>query len=224
MAEQGARRPICRLLVLVLGETQTQLTLHSQALHYAYRSMLYPLMAPSVSPQHIFVTLSGMTFQLINGTLLGAWLAVYGPTTAAEWAARVPLPQFALGILIFYLGISANFYHDEHLREIRRAEARRQEKLLREDPNLEQKGIKKHYQIPTAGLFRYVLFAHYLVEWVEWFGFWMACGWSSLPAMMFFLNEVVSMTPRAVRGKWWYEEKFGKDKLQGRWAIFPGII
>jgi 3-oxo-5-alpha-steroid 4-dehydrogenase 1 len=41
--------------------------------------------------------------------------------------------------------------------------------------------------------------------------------------MMFVVNELVSMFPRAVRGKKWYEDKFGKDKIKGKWAAIPGV-
>jgi 3-oxo-5-alpha-steroid 4-dehydrogenase 1 len=32
------------------------------------------------------------------------------------------------------------------------------------------------------------------------------------------------MLPRALAGKRWYEEKFGKDKVAGRKAVIPGLL
>ncbi len=52
----------------------------------------------------------------------------------------------------------------------------------------------------------------------------MACGWSCIPARMFVVNEITAMLPRAVRGKKWYIERFGEDKIKGRWAAIPGVI
>ncbi|KJZ74405.1 hypothetical protein HIM_06215 [Hirsutella minnesotensis 3608] len=186
-------------------------------IHYAYRAVLFPLLQPSMAPIHVFVWASAIGFQVLNGTCLGAWLAAYGPTTAAAWSAQTPLPQFALGLLVFYAGLAANYFHDEELREIRRRKARRDQ----------AKGGKQrgggHYEIPQAGLFRYVLFPHYLCEWIEWAGFLMAAGWTCAPAWAFLVNEVCSMLPRAVRGKAWYVERFGADKVGGKWAVIPGV-
>lgn len=180
-----------------------------------------------MSPIHIGVWSLAVSFQIFNATCLGSWLAAYGPVTDAAWASQSSLPQFAAGILIFYLGLASNFFHDEELREIRRKEQRRQERI-RQGQNQQQKGgeegtINKHYRIPEAGLFRYMLYPHYFCEWIEWFGFWMAAGWSCAPARAFLVNELFAMFPRAVRGKKWYVEQFGEDKVGKKWAAIPGV-
>jgi 3-oxo-5-alpha-steroid 4-dehydrogenase 1 len=197
-------------------------------IHYSYRAVLYPLLQPSMSPIHIVVFLAALIFQLFNGTCLGAWLATYGPTTQEAWHAQLGaggLLQFTAGIALFYVGLAANFYHDEELREIRRREMARQERIAKKAGAEGKKvTIEKHYEIPNAGLFKYMLYPHYFVEWVEWFGFWMACGWSSVPARCFLVNEVAAMIPRAVGGKKWYIEKFGEEKIKGRWAVIPGVV
>lgn len=178
-----------------------------------------------MSPIHPLVWASALTFQLCNATSIGCWLAAYGPTTAEAWAATGPFPtaRFVLGITVFYLGLSANYFHDEELREIRRSEARRQERIRREKGVAEGKGVEKHYRVPEAGLFRWILYPHYLCEWIEWAGFWMAAGWGCVPARAFLINEVTTMTPRAVRGRWWYLEKFGEEKVGKKWAVLPGV-
>ncbi|KAK7229509.1 hypothetical protein V2G26_001679 [Clonostachys chloroleuca] len=141
----------------------------------------------------------------------GGWLAAYGPTTAAAWEQAVPTPQFVAGVTVFYLGLAGNYFHDEELREIRRRESRK------------GNAAAKHYRIPQAGLFKYMLFPHYFCEWVEWFGFWMACGWGCVPALTFLINEFTTMLPRAVSGKRWYAEKFGEEKVAKKWAVIPGV-
>lgn len=159
----------------------------------------------------------------MNGTLLGAWLGAYGPTSQSEWASQSSTLQFVAGIAIFYLGLAANYYHDDELREIRRREMGRQERIARREGR-DPKDVGKHYSVPQAGLFKVVLYPHYLMEWMEWTGFWIAAGLGCAPAMMFVVNEVVSMLPRAVRGRRWYAEKFGEEKIRGRWAVIPGVI
>jgi 3-oxo-5-alpha-steroid 4-dehydrogenase 1 len=179
-----------------------------------------------MSPLHIAVWLLAFSFQIFNATCLGSWLAAYGPVTGADWSSQSSILQFSAGILIFYLGLSGNFFHDEELRDIRRRETQRQERVKLEQNGNGQthsKGVEKHYQIPQAGLFRYMLFPHYLCEWVEWAGFWMAAGWGCGPARAFLVNEMFSMFPRAVRGKRWYVERFGEDKVGKRWAVIPGV-
>ena len=173
-----------------------------------------------MSPLHPLILLFGLVFQLTNGLAIGSYLAAYGPTTPAAWSTTSSLPQFALGISLFHLGLLANYYHDDALRLIRTRHAARSGS---KGEGKNGKGVEKHYEIPTAGLFKVVLYPHYLAEWVEWFGFWMACGWGCVPARCFFLNEVAAMLPRAVRGKKWYVERFGADKVGRRKAVIPGI-
>ncbi|PHH89304.1 hypothetical protein CDD83_6316 [Cordyceps sp. RAO-2017] len=187
-------------------------------IHYTYRAVLFPLLQPSMAPIHLYVWAMAVAFQLCNATCLGSWLAAYGPTTAEAWAAQSPLPQFVAGLAVFYAGLAANFFHDEELREIRR---RRNKKQAASSGKGE--GARSYYEIPQAGLFRYMLFPHYFCEWIEWAGFLMAAGWSCAPAWAFLVNEVFSMLPRAVRGKAWYVERFGADKIGNKWAVIPGV-
>lgn len=191
-------------------------------LHYVYRALAFPFLQPSMSPLHVVIWASGLSFQLTNGLCIGAWLAAYGPTTQSAWAAYSPSTlQFAAGLALFYVGLAANYYHDDELREIRRRERARQVKLQKDGEK--GKGVEKHYEIPNAGLFKVMLYPHYFVEWVEWFGFWMAAGWGCVPARCFLFNEIAAMLPRAVKGRQWYVEKFGEDKIKGRWAVIPGV-
>ncbi|TPX17101.1 uncharacterized protein E0L32_003219 [Thyridium curvatum] len=197
-------------------------------IHYSYRAVLYPLLAPSMSPVHALVWAFALAFQLANGVCLGGWLAGYGggPTTPAAWARQLapwPAAQFAAGLAVFYAGLAANYYHDDELREIRRREEDRLRRVAREQGK-PLGSVEKHYSLPQAGLFRYVLYPHYLVEWIEWTGFYMAAGWTCAPARAFVVNEVFAMLPRTVSGKKWYIERFGEDKVGRRWAVIPGVI
>ncbi|KAG6019852.1 hypothetical protein E4U41_003055, partial [Claviceps citrina] len=57
-------------------------------IHYVYRALVFPLIQPSMSPIHILVALMALTFQVLNGLSIGAWLAAYGPVTPEAWARQ----------------------------------------------------------------------------------------------------------------------------------------
>lgn len=175
-----------------------------------------------MSPIHPFVAAMATAFQVSNGISLGGWLGGHGPTTAHDWAGR--LLFINIGLIIWGWGLLANIYHDDDLREIRRAAARRQEREAKDKGAAGPQSVDKIYMLPKNGLFRWALHAHYLCEWIEWAGFWMVGGWGCVPARTFLVNEIMTMTPRALLGKRWYEEKFGKDKVADRWAVIPGLL
>ncbi|TID15652.1 3-oxo-5-alpha-steroid 4-dehydrogenase-like protein [Venturia nashicola] len=196
-------------------------------IHYLYRAILYPLVQPSMSPIHIIVWLAAFVFQITNATVIGGWLAGYGPRTIYDWSGG--LYRMEIGMVIWGWGLLANAFHDDDLREIRRATMRKQtkaaeEKAKAEGTTLEKVSVEKVYMIPKNGLFHYVLFAHYFCEWIEWGGWWMVGGWDCMPARAFFINEVCSMLPRALQGYDWYVDKFGKEKVGKRKAIVPFLL
>ena len=176
-----------------------------------------------MSPIHIAVWTSALSFQLINATCIGGWLAGYGPTTKADWAGQAP--RIEVGLMVFAIGLLANIYHDDELREIRRAAARDQKrKQEAEGKEGGRKDVGKVYMIPENGLFRAVLFPHYFCEWIEWCGFWMVGGLGCVPGRSFVINEVATMLPRAIQGKQWYVERFGEARIGDRKAVIPGVI
>ncbi|KAI1090093.1 3-oxo-5-alpha-steroid 4-dehydrogenase [Rostrohypoxylon terebratum] len=188
-------------------------------IHYTYRAVIFPIIQPSMSPIHVLVWANAILFQLSNATCIGSWLAAYGPTTQEEWMARDwTVLQFCLGLVLFYLGLAANYFSDEELREIRRIQLRRQKKFKQHGET-----VDKHYEVPRNGLFKYMLYPHYFMEWVEWFGYWVAAGASCTPARSFLINEFFAMLPRAVSGGKWYKEKFGQDEIKGKYVIIPGV-
>ena len=174
-----------------------------------------------MSPIHLFLCIGMSLFQIFNAVSIGGWLAGYGPTTARDWEGRYW--SMELGLMFWCWGLLGNAFHDDDLREIRRAAERKQRKEA-ETTGKPIEGVDKVYMIPKNGLFRFVLFAHYLCEWVEWAGFWAVGGWACHPARTFLINEIATMLPRAVQGKRWYEKKFGKDKVGNRKAVIPGLI
>jgi 3-oxo-5-alpha-steroid 4-dehydrogenase 1 len=190
-------------------------------IHYIYRAILCPLLNPSMSPMHISIPMSAFAWQVMNGLSIGGWLAGYGPRTKWDWAGQ--LYTIEIGLVIWGWSFLGNIFHDDDLREIRRAAARRQKEQAKKDGKPVD-GVEKLYMLPKNGLFHYVLFPHYLCEWFEWAGFWMVGGKNCIPARSFLFNEIATMLPRAVAGKKWYVEKFGKERVGNRKAIIPGIL
>jgi 3-oxo-5-alpha-steroid 4-dehydrogenase 1 len=187
--------------------------------HYLYRAILYPLLNPSMSPMHVLVWASAFLWQLANGISIGGFLGGYGPTTAQDWAGQNLYIE--CGLMLWIFGFALNIWHDDELREIRRAALRRQKK---DEKDVKGKTVDKVYYMPKNGLFWVILYPHYLMEWVEWFGWWMMAGWGCVPARNFVINEITTMLPRAIQGRRWYIEKFGREKVGSRKAVIPGLI
>ncbi|KAL9126964.1 MAG: hypothetical protein Q9217_004070 [Psora testacea] len=192
--------------------------------HYIYRALLCPFLNPSISPMHIFVWAMALSFQLINATSIGGWLGGFGPTTREDWQGTGP--RVEVGMMIWAVGLMFNMYHDDELREIRRAAARNQKRRqgAKGENQKGGKSVDKVYMIPENGLFRVILFPHYLCEWIEWCGFWLVGGWTCVPARIFVVNEVATMLPRAVQGKKWYIDRFGHERIGRKKAIIPGVV
>lgn len=169
-----------------------------------------------MSPIHVLPWSAALSWQLVNGVCIGGWLGGYGPRTFRDWQGNTPralLPRIEVGLMIWAVALMLNMYHDDELREIRRVAARQQ-----------RPDVAKIYLVPQNGLFRAILFPHYVCEWIEWGGFWMVGGLSCTPARTFLINEVATMLPRAVQGKQWYIDKFGKEKIGNRRAVIPWLV
>jgi 3-oxo-5-alpha-steroid 4-dehydrogenase 1 len=196
--------------------------------HYLYRSIIAPLLNPSMAPIHLFVWLGAFFFQVFNGLSIGGWLGGYGPQTRADWHPLLNYKfgaRMELGMMIWALGFAANIFHDDELREIRRSAARAQKKQEQEKDEKAKggSGVEKLYMIPQNGLFELILYPHYLCEWIEWGGFYLMAGSGCVPARNFLINEITTMFPRALQGKKWYIERFGKEKVGAKKAIIPYV-
>lgn len=134
--------------------------------------------------------------------------------------------------MMFGVGLFLNVFHDDELREIRRAALRNQKKRAAEADQSTGKGknvtgavgVDKHYVIPKNGGFIWIFYPHYVAEWFEWAGYCLMGGPNFKPGFIFLINEIATMAPRAVEGKNWYIQKFGKEKVNGRKAIIPGLL
>jgi 3-oxo-5-alpha-steroid 4-dehydrogenase 1 len=197
-------------------------------IHYVYRAILSPLFNPSMSPMSPLVCLAMLAFQVTNAISIGGYVSGYGPTTDSDYRWQGSSGQGRSGwifggLVLWCWGLLGNMFHDDDLREIRRAADRRQRRDAAEQKKPVE-GVDKIYMIPKNGLFKYILYAHYFCEWIEWGGWWMVGGLGCKPAQTFLVNEISTMLPRALQGKRWYLEKFGKDKVGDRKAVIPGLL
>ncbi|KAG6855749.1 hypothetical protein H0H87_011310 [Tephrocybe sp. NHM501043] len=218
-------------------------------LHYVNRALLSPLRTPSRSKSHVIVPLSGIMFNVINGFLLGTYLA--SSAARAYLTNALTRPTFILGIALWALGAAGNIWHDEILLNIRRK--------ARSKGKARDGSSAEHYAIPHGGLYSLVSYPNYLCEWIEWAGFAIATSPAPLslaslsvtpllpssvfeslrafvqtpaasfapsltPPYIFFLNEVVLMLPRAVRGHKWYRDRFGATYPPERRAVIPFLL
>ena len=80
---------------------------------------------------------------------------------------------------------------------------------------------KKHYHLPTGGLYNYVSSPNYLGEIIEWTG-WAIATWS-LPGLLFSLGAIGCIGVRALHTHRWYEKNF-ENMPKDRKALIPYIL
>jgi len=166
-------------------------------LHYAYRTLLFPLLMRSSGQTFpLLLVLSAVAFNLLNGYNNGNALL-------ANAAAASPLatPHFLLGALLFWGGFAIHVHADHVIRSLRR-------------PG------ETGYAIPRGGLFRWVSSPHYLGEILQWTG-WAVLTWS-LAGLAFALFTFCNLAPRALANQRWYRERFA-DYPRERRALLPGL-
>ncbi|KAJ7481600.1 hypothetical protein FB451DRAFT_1394245 [Mycena latifolia] len=222
-----------------LGSPQSILAL-AYLIHYLNRALISPLRTPSRSKSHIIVPLAAVTFNTLNGSLMGAFLAAPAPPA--------PPMYFYAGLTLWASGFAGNIMHDEILLNIRR----------RAKDKPKGKGNGEHYAIPHGLLYRFISYPNYFCEWLEWLGFALAAdprlvralftgalfsGSFSLasvnaslrgpaaaflplfsPPWVFLLSEVLLMFPRAYRGHRWYHNMFGDSYPKERRIVVPFLL
>ena len=189
-------------------------------LHYANRAIINPIILnPSMSPMAWYIPIMMMVFQFTNSSNIGAWL-VYSTRDQPERSLLSPLA--IVGLALYFIGLAGNIQAETSLFSLRRGAAKRKAKS-------EGKAVitySKVYSIPPAeGLFKYILYPHYTLEWLEWTGYALlgyAYGLGTdTPATWFVINEVASMLPRAINGRRWYVQRFGKRAVGERGGALP---
>lgn len=198
-----ALSPIGMLVLFGYGDNRgiaTVIFLTLWLIHYAYRTLIYPLLRRSTgNPMPLLIALSGLCFNLVNGGTNGLWLFDLGPDRGAEWLTD---PRFLLGLLLFIVGLSINIHADEVLRRLRR-------------PG------EHGYRIPHGGLYRWISCPNYLGEVIEWWGFALL-SWS-LSGVAFAVWTTANLVPRAIAHHAWYRRTF-TDYPAERRAVLPGLL
>jgi 3-oxo-5-alpha-steroid 4-dehydrogenase 1 len=202
---------------------QNELLAALYILHYLNRALITPLLAPSLSPIHVVVSVFMATFQFLNSSNIASWLCYSAQAQSPDSTVYPPL--VLLGLTLFLAGFALNISAEHTLFSLRRGAATRKAK----SEGKATVSYDKVYVIPPAeGVFTRILYPHYAAEWVEWLGYWIfagavGLGWGT-PAAWFVVAEVASMLPRAVQGREWYVGKFGEGRVVGRKAVLPGWL
>ena len=166
-------------------------------MHYAYRTLLFPLLMRSSGRTFpALLALFAVAFNVLNGYNNGQALL----DNAAAGGALLT-PHFVLGTLLFWIGFAIHVHADHVIRSLRR-------------PG--QAG----YAIPQGGLFRWVSSPHYLGEILQWCG-WAVLTWS-LAGLAFALFTFCNLAPRALSNQRWYRQQFS-DYPGNRKILLPGL-
>lgn len=201
--------------------------------HYLNRAFVSPLRTPSRSKSHLSVPLSAISFNVVNGSLMGAYLS--SPVAAQFLEGAFSRPLFWVGVGLWAIGLAGNILHDEILLNIRRSAKAKGKGRAHDDDDNNGKNKQEHYAIPYGYLYKYISYPNYFCEWLEWFGFALAASpvpsFASIasfvetitPPFLFVYSEVLLMIPRAYRGHKWYHNKF-PDYPKERKAVIPFLF
>ncbi|KAK4867509.1 hypothetical protein LT330_001019 [Penicillium expansum] len=201
--------------------------------HYFNRAIISPFFsAPSMSPIHVIIMSFAMLFNWFNSACLAGWLRGYTVSTIPSFhtassgnpsrSAVVDLLP-TVGVILFAIGMAGNIYSETALFRLRREEAETRAAKKTDDGTPagdEAQGSRnkfhKVYVIPpTRGVFRYILYPHYVFEWIEWIGFALAgtavAPLSALPASI--SAPSMAIAPPLRLAPWLVPAAWAADKL-----------
>lgn len=166
--------------------------------HYFNRTFVFPFRITSGNKKMpLFITGSAIFFNLFNAGFNGYYLAELSSYSTAWFTSW----QFMLGLPLFVLGFSINYWSDEILINLR-------------------KPGQTGYFIPQGGLFQYVSAPNLFGEMLEWTGF-AILAWN-LPAASFAIWTFANLFPRAVAHHQFYLDRFA-NYPSDRKAVIPFI-
>ncbi|ADN02592.1 3-oxo-5-alpha-steroid 4-dehydrogenase [Spirochaeta thermophila] len=165
--------------------------------HYAYRSLLFPLLIRARKDVPFSVVGMALAFNLANSGF-NTYSLLFVKDYASSWVSD---PRFLLGVCLFLSGFVMHVVSDARLRALRS----------------EGEGS---YRIPQGWLFRWVSCPNYFGEILEWTG-WALATWS-LAGVSFALWTCANLVPRALSHHRWYREHF-PDYPADRKALIPVI-
>lgn len=173
------------------------------AIHYIYRSIVYPLQQSSASQTPIGVVLLAWSYCMVNGYLQSRPLTVLsvGEEDGLGVEIDAHTSSFVVGMTLCILGFTIVIMSDRTLLRLKKNGM---------SSRTAGGAIGQHqtrYSIPHGGLFDYVSSPHYLGEIIEWTGYCIASGrtWASLS---FVVWTAANLVPRAIQTHEWYRQTF----------------
>ena len=189
------------LIYLIVGNRHLvgDVVLGLWLLHYVHRSLIWCWLIPKRDGVvSMSLVLSSISFNLINGGLLG-WYMAFAADYPDQWLLD---PRAIVGILLFIVGAKLNIWSDYRMRRLR----------------IEAKGGPV---VPAGRPFNQICCPNLAGEMVEWIGFALLT-WS-LPGLAFALWTIANLVPRALWRRDWYRENF-ETFPKNRAALIPGVL
>jgi protein-S-isoprenylcysteine O-methyltransferase Ste14 len=198
--------------------------------HYINRSFIYPfiIMKQKYKKFPLILVVLGF-FYLTMFSYLNAKNISSNPKYTTDWFKK---PIFIIGVILFFIGFIINVWADCKLQESKKENKITEDVKLYESGNFDFSKMfdnniyfkdteKKHYYLPTGGLYNYISSPNYLGEILEWSG-WAIATWS-LPGLLFALGAVGCIGIRALHTHKWYEKHF-ENLPKDRKALIPFIL
>lgn len=166
--------------------------------HYIYRGVIYPFfLSQKNHNMPFFIAMSGLGFNLLNGTINALWLMQIKEYSIAEFYSF----HFIIGVVIFILGFAIHFYCDHIMRLYKKNNS--------------------SYIVPQQFPHTLVAAPNYLGEIIQWIG-WAIATWS-LAGVAFAVFTLANLMPRAIAHLKWYRKTF-PEYPRKRKAIIPFVI
>ena len=202
LMECPALIPIAYTIVALTPSALAILFMSLYALHYVYRSFIFPALLKGNSKMPLAITAMGATFNFTNSTLLCASVVAFPKESYTYICSYAGNWNFWLGIVLFFMGMYTHMKADHTIR------------------NLRKPGDTNHY-LPKGGLFDYVTSANYFGELLEWTGF--AILLCNPAAWMFVWWTAANLVPRAHAINKKYRAEFGNEQVGKRKRVIPFI-
>ncbi|MEE0984581.1 MAG: DUF1295 domain-containing protein [Bacteroidaceae bacterium] len=200
LMECPALIPIAYTIVALTPSALAILFMSLYALHYVYRSFIFPALLKGNSKMPLAITAMGATFNFTNSTLLCASVMAFPKESYTDICSYAGNWNFWLGIVLFFMGMYTHMKADHTIR------------------NLRKPGDTNHY-LPKGGLFDYVTSANYFGELLEWTGF--AILLCNPAAWMFVWWTAANLVPRAHAINKKYRAEFGNEQVGKRKRVIP---
>ena len=167
------------------------------SVHYVNRTLVFPFRIKTKGKKMpLFIVVSAIFFNGINGFINGYWLGFLAPAAVPEFGYNQEI-----GISLFFIGMFINRRTDTKLIALRKK--------------------AEGYSIPKGWLFRFISCPNHFGEIIEWAGF-AIFAWN-LPALAFAIWTFSNLAPRAISHHKWYKEQF-EDYPTKRKALIPFVI